>query len=47
MKIELNRIQKERGLISNIRGNGTFLGFDAASPQLTEQLSKYFLRSGI
>lgn len=28
LKIELNRVQKEQGIISNVRGYGTFLGFD-------------------
>jgi 4-aminobutyrate aminotransferase-like enzyme len=29
LKIELGRVEKERGIVSNIRGYGTFIGFDA------------------
>ncbi len=29
LKIELERVNKEKGIASNIRGNGTFIGFDA------------------
>lgn len=29
LKIELERVQREKGFISNVRGNGTFIGFDA------------------
>lgn len=29
LKTELNRVQKEAGRISNVRGLGTFIGFDA------------------
>jgi hypothetical protein len=32
LKIELLRIEKERGTIRNVRGYGTFLGFDAEGP---------------
>ena len=30
LKIELTRVQNEIGNISNVRGNGTFLGFDTS-----------------
>lgn len=32
LKIELARVEREKGKISNIRGYGTYLGFDASSP---------------
>ena len=28
LKIELIRIEKEKGFITNVRGQGTFIGFD-------------------
>ena len=47
LKIELQRVQKERGMIENVRGSGTFLGFDAVSPDVADSLQRYFFRSGI
>lgn len=32
LKTELLRVEKERGFITNVRGYGTFIGFDATSP---------------
>jgi 4-aminobutyrate aminotransferase/(S)-3-amino-2-methylpropionate transaminase len=32
LKIELIRIQNEIGTIKNIRGNGTFIGFETSGP---------------
>ena len=34
LKIELDRMQNETGLISNVRGYGTHIGFDAPKPDL-------------
>lgn len=34
LKIELNRIEKEKGVVRNVRGYGTFLGFDTPSPDI-------------
>lgn len=31
LKLELGRVEREKGHIANIRGYGTFLGFDAES----------------
>ena len=47
LKIELARVEKERGIISNVRGYGTFIGFDTPSPEVADNLQKYFFRSGI
>lgn len=47
LKIELNRIQKEKGIIKDVRGYGTFLGFDAKGPDTAENLQKYFFATGI
>ena len=38
LKIELGRIEKERGIISNLRGYGTFLGFDVATKKEADLL---------
>jgi len=46
LKIELNRMAKEYGVISNIRGYGTHLAFDC-EPSNTAPLSKWFKQSGI
>lgn len=47
LKIELARVQKERGYIQNIRGYGTFIGFDAENQEIADNLQKWFFRSGI
>ena len=31
LKIELNRVEYQKGYIKNIRGQGTFIGFDVNS----------------
>jgi 4-aminobutyrate aminotransferase-like enzyme len=38
LKIELNRVKAERGLIANVRGQGTFLGFDVVSREIADNL---------
>ena len=47
LKIELARVAKERGVIGNVRGYGTFIGFDASSPEAADNLQRWFFRSGI
>ena len=32
LKIELTRVQNEKGYLNNVRGYGTFLGFDVVDP---------------
>ena len=45
LKIELERISKETGIInSDIRGNGTHLGFDSENADV---LHRWFLSTGI
>jgi len=44
LKIELNRVADQTGLISNIRGYGTHLGFDCEHPL---QVQRWFQRTGI
>jgi acetylornithine/succinyldiaminopimelate/putrescine aminotransferase len=47
LKIELNRVERDKGFIRAVRGNGTFIGFDATSPQIAESLQRWLLRSGV
>ena len=47
LKIELERVHREKGIASNVRGYGTFIGFDAASDVQAEKVQKWLLRSGI
>lgn len=47
IKVEINRIEKEKGFVKNVRGYGTFLGFDTPSDALAKNMQKYFFKSGI
>jgi len=47
LKIELNRVAKEKGFIKDIRGQGTFIGFDSSNELFTESIQKWLFRSGI
>ena len=47
LKLELLRVQKERNIVQNIRGYGTFIGFDVPSPEVADNMQRYFFRSGI
>jgi 4-aminobutyrate aminotransferase-like enzyme len=38
LKIELARVEKDKGLISNVRGYGTYLGFDVPNPSTAHLL---------
>lgn len=38
LKIELGRIEKDAGTIKDIRGYGTFIGFDATSQKTADSL---------
>ncbi|MFS8160252.1 MAG: hypothetical protein ACMG6E_08605 [Candidatus Roizmanbacteria bacterium] len=38
LKIELNRVKAEKGFIANVRGQGTFLGFDVVSKEIADNL---------
>ena len=44
LKIELNRVEKEKGWITNVRGYGTFIGFDTP---YGDNLQKWLFKSGI
>jgi 4-aminobutyrate aminotransferase-like enzyme len=47
LKIELGNIERDYDHITNIRGNGTFIGFDAESPQAADSLQLWFNKTGI
>jgi hypothetical protein len=38
LKIELARVERETGTITNIRGYGTFLGFDTQDTYISDGL---------
>ena len=48
LKIELTRVGKERGgIVRNVRGYGTFLGFDTPSENHAELVQGYLFKTGI
>ena len=47
LKIELERVNKEKGIAENIRGNGTFIGFDVQNEWHAVKLQQWLFRSGI
>ena len=47
LKIELARVERDCGYIKDIRGYGTFIGFDVANPTIANSLQKWYFRSGI
>jgi 4-aminobutyrate aminotransferase / (S)-3-amino-2-methylpropionate transaminase len=47
LKIELNRIERDTGFISNVRGYGTYLGFDCPNEEVAKAMQLWFFRSGI
>ena len=46
LKIELNNVAQDTGLISNVRGYGTHLGFDVADGQ-ADKVQSWLFKSGI
>ena len=47
LKIELQRVEKEKRTITNVRGYGTFLGFDTSNENVAESLQRYLFKAGI
>ena len=47
LKIELDRVGAEKGLISNVRGYGTHLGFDFANERTAQSVQRWLFKSGI
>ncbi|CAI2367744.1 unnamed protein product [Moneuplotes crassus] len=47
IKVELDRINKKKGIYTNLRGNGTFLGLDFEDYYRARHFQKYLLRNGV
>jgi acetylornithine/succinyldiaminopimelate/putrescine aminotransferase len=47
LKIELNNIERDTGLITDVRGNGTFLGFDVQEAEQADSVHRWLLKRGI
>lgn len=47
IKTELDRVNKKQRVFTNLRGHGTFLGFDVEDFHRAQHLQKYLLRNGI
>ena len=47
LKIELNNVERDYGWIQNVRGNGTYLGFDCYDVEQTTSLHRWLNKSGI
>ena len=47
LKIELERVGKETGFYSNVRGYGTHLGFDCQSPERADSIQRYLFKAGV
>lgn len=47
LKIELDRVARETGYISNVRGYGTHLGFDCQSVERADSIQRYLFKAGV
>lgn len=48
LKIELGNVERDRNcLIKNVRGNGTFLGFDTETPMAADSIQSWLQKSAI
>jgi 4-aminobutyrate aminotransferase-like enzyme len=47
LKIELDRVARETGEISNVRGYGTHLGFDCSSPARADSIQRFLFKVGV
>lgn len=48
LKIELSNVQRDRNnVISNIRGNGTYIGFDTLNSKVADSLHLWLSKSGV
>jgi len=43
----LDRVGAEKGLIGNVRGYGTHLGFDFASEKSAQSVQRWLFKSGV
>lgn len=47
LKIELGNIARDMGIISNVRGNGTYIGFDTPTAKDADLIQSWCLKQGI
>lgn len=47
LKIELGNVARDKKWIHNIRGNGSFVGFDVENELVAEKMERWFARGGI
>jgi len=47
IKIELGNIGRDMSIVQNVRGNGTFLSFDAPTQRYAESIQSWLNKSGI
>ena len=47
LKIELGNIERDMGIIRNVRGNGTFLGFDVQDTKNADLIQSWLLKAGV
>jgi 4-aminobutyrate aminotransferase-like enzyme len=47
LKIELNRIERDKELLTNIRGYGTHIGFDLNNETVCDSLQRWLWKCGI
>lgn len=48
LKVELGHVQRDKdALISNVRGNGTFIGFDAQDEESANSIQAWCHKQGI
>ena len=47
LKIELDRVARETGVIKNVRGYGTHLGFDFKSEKKAASVQRWLFKSGV
>ena len=47
LKIELGNVARDQGWIKNVRGNGTYIGFDCENVEMTNSMHHWLNKSGI
>ena len=47
LKIELDRVGRETGIIKNVRGYGTHLGMDFQSEKTAQSVQRWLFKSGV
>lgn len=47
LKIELGNIERDLGIVGNVRGNGTYLGFDVQDSTHADLIQSWLLKCGV